>query len=117
MAVLRRIKPDDLCYVTATCKRCENAFMLPDSISNGRFNDYPPTDFYCPECEAKGFKNKRRTGKPTPDEFIEEEGIKDKTIIKVFKKMCKDNPYNKTFNRMLKDAKEIASYYKDEQGE
>jgi len=64
-------------FVTHTCK---NSKLDPKdkNFCNRAFNDYdrthvttvPPTYKYCPECEAKGFKNpKTRNVTRTPEQI------------------------------------------------
>lgn len=100
-------------WVTATCKNkeCQKAFMYFDK--NGKFNDLPPDCFYCPECIAKGFKNKREKKLSEPEKFLKEKNIKDNIIKKQFLKLCKMRNH-KRYTSLLKEAIEIAGYIKEE---
>lgn len=112
MTVTRKIKKEDLCYVTATCKKCKRAFMTPDSIKNGQYNDTPPTHLYCPDCEKTGLKNKKKKNRLTPEEFLKAQNITDKLVIKDFKKRCKKaSSKGRTYENILKESIEVASYY------
>lgn len=97
-------------WVTATCKnpKCKKAFMFEDK--KGEYNDIPTEKFYCPECVANGFKNKRK-GRETPEEFLKHNKIKDKIIVREFKKICKTRGKGRSYTNILKEAVEVASYY------
>ncbi len=99
-------------WVTATCKnkKCEKAFLIYDK--KGEFNDEPTTKFYCPICEKNGFKNKKE--KETPEKFLKRMGIIDKIVKREFKKICKTRSYRRTYDNILKEAIEVAGYYRDE---
>lgn len=102
-------------WVTATCKnkKCQKVFMIFDRF--GKYNDEPTTDFYCPECEHNGFKNTRnkKNIKPTPLMFLNKNKIKDKIIRREFLKICKSRGKNRTYESILKEAIEVASYYNE----
>ena len=97
-------------WVTATCKNknCQRAFMLEDK--KGEFNDEPTEKFYCPECVKNGFKNKKK-GRETPEEFLKHNKIKDKVVVREFKKICKTRGKGRSYASILKEAVEVASYY------
>ena len=97
-------------WVTATCKNknCQRAFMLEDK--KGEYNDIPTEKFYCPECVKNGFKNKRK-GRETPEEFLKRSKVTDKRVIKEFKKIYKTRGRRRSYDSILKEAVEVASYY------
>lgn len=98
-------------WVTETCKKCKCAFMYYDKL--GVINDEPTGKFLCPECVKKvGKQNK--TGRLTPEQFLKNSGIKDKIVCKEFKKICKLRGKNRSYDSLLKEAIEVASYIKGE---
>lgn len=115
MYTTRRIKPEDICYVTATCKNkdCQRAFMIQDSIKDGWYNDLPPTHLYCPECEAKGFKNKTvKKKKIAPQDFLKENKVTDPFVRKEFFKRCK-GVTKPNYNKIYKQALEVGQYRRE----
>ena len=80
---------DYIGWTFAECKKCHKLFSIYDS--KGEWNDEFPTKFYCPECQKAGFKNKKKTGRETPEEFLKGMGIVDKLVCKEFKKIFKFN--------------------------
>ena len=76
----------------------------------GEFNDEPTEKFYCPECVKNGFKNKKK-GRETPEEFLKHNKIKDKVVVREFKKICKTRGKGRSYTSILKEAVEVASYY------
>lgn len=106
-------------YVTATCKnkKCQKAFMWYDK--KGQYNDEPPSKYYCPECVQKGLKNptqKRKTATKRKSnlvaKFLKENKITDKIVIREFKKLIKARNVKRGYKRVLKEAIEVAQYYK-----
>ena len=97
-------------YVTETCKKCKRAFMYFDKM--GDINDEPTKKFYCPECEKDGLKNKKT--RETPDEFLKANNITDKIIKREFKKINKTRGKRRSYDSILKEAIEVAEYYKGE---
>lgn len=98
-------------WVTATCRKCGKAFMYNDK--KGKYNDEPPTKFYCDDCVKKGFKNVKEVD--TPDKFLKRNKITDKIVKREFKKICKTRGNRRTYNSILKEAIEVAGYYKEEE--
>jgi hypothetical protein len=98
-------------FCTATCKNCGKAFMYYDK--KGEYNDTPPTKFYCEECVKRGFKNEKFVD--TPNKFLKRNKITDKTVIREFKKICKTRKNRRTYENILKEAIEVAGYYKEEE--
>lgn len=95
-------------WVTETCKKCGKAFMYNDT--KGVINDEPTRKFYCPDCAKMGFKNSKKE-KLSPTEYIKVNEIKDKDIIKEFKKQVKlFNGKNLNYDNVLKKAIEVVGY-------
>ncbi len=99
---------DYIGWTFAECKKCHKLFSIYDS--KGEWNDEFPTKFYCPDCQKVGFKNKKKAGRETPEEFLKGMGIVDKIICKEFKKICKSRGKGRAYKSILKEAMEVAEY-------
>lgn len=106
-------------WTYATCKKCKEVFPIFDRY--GQWNDLPPDNkFYCPKCERKGFKSKKpkspktATGRVTPEVFLKQNEIKDKLIIKFFKKIYKQRGKGRSYKSILKEAIEIADLHRED---
>lgn len=103
------------------CKNCGKMFAWFDLKME--MNDMPKDDFYyCPTCQRKGFKNKltfNTKQKKHPyaiNLFFKTKNITDKIVKKTFKKMVENyTGKNMSYDRLLKEALEIRSYYTDEE--
>lgn len=107
-------------WTHAVCKGCKTIFPIYDKY--GQWNDLPPDNqFYCPECQRKGFKSKKvkspktSTGRLTPENYLKVNNIKDKLVIKFFKKVCRERgTFNKRYESILKEAIELADLHRED---
>ena len=99
---------DYIGWTFAECKKCHKLFSFFDS--KGEWNDEIPTKFYCPECQKAGFKNKKKSGRETPEEFLKTMCITDKIVRKEFKKIYKYRGRGRAYSSILKEAIEVADY-------
>ena len=106
-------------WTHATCKKCKEVFPIFDRY--GQWNDLPPDNkFYCPKCERKGFKSKKvksiktATGRVIPEVFLKQNEIKDKLIIKFFKKIYRERGKGRSYNSILKEAIEVADLHRED---
>lgn len=121
---------DDKVYVTFTCKKCNKAFL--DVDINNDINEEPLRTRYCPDCVAKGFKNKKinKISKKEKErnevikQRLEENNITDKKDIQFIKKYIKNQIIRKESNKqpvyinyIFNDALVILSYQDWKQGE
>lgn len=101
-------------WTHAICKGCKTLFPIYDKY--GKWNDLPPDNkVYCPDCQKKGLKVKQpKVVRLTPDKFLKVNKIKDKLIIKFFKKICRERgTYRRKYESILKEAMEIADLYRE----
>lgn len=104
------INKDNEGFIFCTCKHCGELFPLYDKT--GKFKDLPPDGKnYCPKCTvAQRNKDKRIQQKQKPEEFLKEQNITNKNVIKFFKRKYKEFGTEKTYQKLLKEAIEEASY-------
>lgn len=105
------VNKDYVGWVTETCKKCKCAFMYYDKF--GVINDEPTGKFLCPEC-VKKIEKQNKNKRLTPEQFLKNSNIKDKIVCREFKKICKGRGKRRTYENILKEAIEIASYIKGE---
>lgn len=111
----------ELVYVTYTCKKCGSAFL--DVDVNNDINDIPLKTRYCPNCVAKGYKNKKITisKEKEREQFItqkiKELNIIDVQDVKFIKKYIRQQISNKEktnqkvyINSIFNSALEVLSY-------
>lgn len=84
-------------FIWAECCQCKQPFMFLDE--KGVYNDTIPLDLKCPECERLD-RNKARVQK-----YVEENGIKNRSIIKNMVHVMK---YNKN-----SDKSRLSAVYKE----
>lgn len=122
----KKIKEEFVGWTFSICPKCGNIWSIYDKY--GEFNE----DFAhrkCPVCKAKKTREinkkrvadgknklsetkKRKPKKLEPSEkFLKDNNITDRMVIKEFKNILKRREGQRfTFNKVLKDAIEIAGY-------
>lgn len=98
-------------FIWAICCECKEYFSFLDS--KGIYNDTIPEDLKCPECERLD-RNKTKVQK-----FVQEKGIKNRSIIKNMIHILK---YNKNsdkcrINSVYKEAVKLVELAKKQKKE